>query len=397
MSSVLINNAKIILKDTVLENYSVYCIDDRIVKIISAAEGERLNAQEIIDASGMYLAPGYIDLHTHGTKEMLIDKGRDHLEGMCKVLPQYGVTGFLPSVCPAPSESDDIELLSSLSNVVSEGTNILGFFLEGHFLALTGALNGIPKNKTRERVESLLAAAEPYKVVFGVSPEIEGISKLIPSMTQKGYPAFITHTMATVEQTEKAIKAGAVHATHFYDVFPYPGEKDPGVRTCGTVEAILASPDTSVDFILDGEHVDPVAVKMALVCKGRERVCLITDANLNAGLPPGKYHSFGDYGIDVFYEGGPARMDKESRFPGSLAGSGLTMDRVVRNAVKLLDVDIPQAVAMASSNPARVLGLHNKKGFIKEGYDADMIMLDSELNVVRCWVGGKCCYDSKEI
>ncbi len=214
-------------------------------------------------------------------------------------------------------------------------------------------------------------------------------------MVKDGYPAFITHTMATVEQTEKAIEAGAVHATHFYDVFPYPGEKDPGVRTCGAVEAILANPNTSVDFVLDGEHVHPVAVKVALACKGSTKVSLITDANVNAGLPPGKYYSFKGYGVEVLYEGGPARMSEDSCMPGSLVGSGLTMDRAVRNAIKFLGVNIPQAVAMGSSNPVRVLGLHDRKGFIKEGYDADLIILDKELKVMRCWVGGKCYFDSK--
>lgn len=391
MGSVLIKNAKIVLRDAILENHSVYFANGKIERIMPASESWRPDAEETVDASGMYLAPGYIDLHIHGVKNLLVDKGREQLEGICRALPQYGVTGFLPSVCPALSEQDDIELLSSLSKAVPEGTGILGFFLEGHFLALTGAIPNIPKNMTRERVEKLMEAVEPYKAVFGVSPELEGMTGLIPLMTQKGYPAFITHTAATAEQTEKAIEAGAVHATHFYDVFPYPGEKDLGVRTCGAVEAILASPYTSVDFILDGEHVEPVAVKMALACKGRDKVCLITDANINAGLPPGKYYGLGDYGVDVLYEGGPARMDAESKYPGGLAGSGLTMDRAVRNAVRLLDTGIPQAVAMASSNPARVLGLHGRKGYIKEGYDADIILLDDGLNVVRCWVGGKSC------
>jgi len=391
MGTLLIKNAKIITKDTILERYSVYCADGRIEKILPEGGGQSLLADETVDASGMYLSPGFIDLHVHGTRNYLIDEGREHLEGMCRILPQYGVTGFLPSVCPTPTEADDLKLLTSLAATKSEGTTILGFFLEGHFLALTGALPGIPKDRSRERVEKLIEALKPYKVVFGISPEVEGIGQLLPFMTEQGYPAFITHTAATVEQTEKAIKAGAVHATHFYDVFPYPGEKDPGVRACGTVEAILASPETSVDFILDGEHVDPAAVKMALRCKGREKVCLITDANINAGLPPGSYKSF-DSDIDVFYEGGPARMSKDSRFPGALAGSGLTMDRAVRNALKFLAVDIPQAVVMASSNPARVLGLQNSKGYIKEGYDADMVMLDRELNVERCWVGGRNCF-----
>ena len=211
-------------------------------------------------------------------------------------------------------------------------------------------------------------------------------------MVDGGYTPFITHTMADVEQTKAAIQAGARHATHFYDVFPYPGEKDGGVRTCGAVEAILANRLVSVDFILDGEHVHPVAVEMALACKGSSKVCLITDANINAGLPPGKYMGIGDREISVAYEGAPARMVNSyhpGSKPGGLAGSGLTMDRAVRNAITLLGVSLPQAVAMASSNPARVLGLHESKGSIEDGYDADMVLLDLDLHVHSCWVKGE--------
>ncbi len=392
MSEVLINNAKIITNNSILEKYSVYCVDDKIEKIIPYREGRTFPTCKTVDASGMYLAPGYIDLHIHGIRKLVVDNGKQELECMSEILPQYGVTGFLPTVCPKPSEVDDLNFLNSLSRVRSRGTSILGFLLEGHYLALTGAISIIPKNKSRERAESLIEALTPHKVVFAISPEIEGIVQLLPYMIKQGYPAFITHTAATYEQTKQAIEAGATHATHFYNVYPYIGDKEPGVRGCGTVEAILASPQVSVDFILDGEHVEPAAVKMALACKRKENVCLITDANISAGMPPGHYKGLGGTEVGVLYEGGPARMGNKTKYPGGLAGSGLTMDRAVKNAVKLLDVDIPQAVAMASSNPARVLGLQNNKGFIQEGYDADMVMLDDELDVVRCWVGGKCCY-----
>ncbi len=390
--SLLIKNARIVTPETLLEKHSVYCVDGSIEKILPEGAERPFIADETVDASGMYLSPGFIDLHIHGTKNLLVDRGGEHLAELCRVLPQYGVTGFLPTVCPASTEEDDLKLLASLSKVKSDGTAILGFFLEGHFLALTGAIRDIPEDKSGVRVEKLLEALKPYKAVFGISPEIQGMAQLLPLMTGLGYPAFITHTAATVEQTESAIKAGAVHATHFYDVFPYPGVKDPGVRTCGSVEAILASPEVSVDFILDGEHVHPVAVKMALICKGREKVCLTTDANINAGLLPGTYKGLGGSEIDVAYEGGPARISKGGKEPGTLAGSGLTMDRAVRNAVKLLGVDVPQAIAMASSNPARVLNLHKSKGFIREGYDADLVLLDQELKVVHCWVRGRRCF-----
>ena len=179
----------------------------------------------------------------------------------------------------------------------------------------------------------------------------------------------------------------------------YQGDREGGVRGCGAVEAVLANPDVSVDFILDGEHVEPAAVEMAIACKGRNKVCLITDANLNAGLPAGRYKGIGNREIIVEYEGGPARMLKslqEGKLKGGLCGSGLTLARAVRNAVKFLGLDIPQAVSMASANPAQVLGLHQNKGHISEGYDADMVMLDRELKVVRCWTGGICRFSREE-
>jgi N-acetylglucosamine-6-phosphate deacetylase len=156
------------------------------------------------------------------------------------------------------------------------------------------------------------------------------------------------------------------------------------------VEAILADPHVSVDFILDGVHVEPVAVQMAITCKGADKVCLITDANVGAGLPPGRYQSLGSE-IEFEYEGAPARMTQNSRFPGALAGSGLTMDKAVQNAVSMLKASIPQAIRMASANPAKVMRLKNK-GQIKRGFDADIVLLDQELKVIRTWIKGKCQY-----
>ncbi len=137
-------------------------------------------------------------------------------------------------------------------------------------------------------MQALIDAAAPYKAVFAVAPDFEGIGDLLPLMTKNDTPAFITHTRADVVQTQAAIAGGACHATHFYDVFYPPESNDGGVRPCGVVEAVLESDGTSVDFILDGEHVDPIAVKLALKCKGLDKVCLITDSNLGAGLPPGR-------------------------------------------------------------------------------------------------------------
>ena len=275
-----------------------------------------------------------------------------------------------------------------LSNVKSAGTEILGFHLEGPFLTLTGALPSEALGKAdMDRAQKLIEAAGPYKCIFSISPDFEGIEELIGEMANDNNPVFMTHTKADVKQTRRAIELGASHATHFYDVFPCAQETDPGVRPCGAVEAILAEPTVSVDFILDGEHVDPVAIKMALQCKGADKVCLITDANIGAGLEPGIY-MFGKEQVRYSHIGAPARLVKNN----TLAGSGLTMDRAMRNAVKMLDLDISQAVRMASANPAKVLGLDESKGSIREGYDADFVLMDDKFHVLQTWIRGNCCY-----
>lgn len=392
MANLLIKNANVVLLDRILQGRSVLCDGGKIVRIGPAGEMKDDSADSVVDASGKYLVAGFIDLHIHGLHKYLIDNGAEELAAICKLLPQYGVTSFLPTVCPVP-KGLDADLLRRLAGVESQGAAIVGFHLEGPFLTLTGALPAEALGEAdTERVSALIEAAKPYKTIFSIAPDFEGIERLLPLMSQDNTPVFITHTKANVQQTLAAIEAGARHATHFYDVFQSPAETDPGVRACGAVEAVLADSRVSVDFILDGEHVDPVAVRMALQCKGPDRVCLITDANLGAGLEPGRYPAIGGEEVEFAYPGGPARLTENSRFPGGLAGSGLTMDRAVRNALEMLGVDLPQALRMGSANPAKVLGLDNRKGQIEPGYDADMVLLDKEFDVEQTFIAGQSCY-----
>lgn len=342
---------------------------------------------EIEDRSDCYLLPGFIDMHIHGVHNFLVDDGPEALAGMCRTLPRYGVTGFLPTVSPSPMGQDSA-YLKTLSTTSPEGTHILGFHLEGPFLALTGAFNkDAIGGGGADRVNALIAAAKPYMCIFSISPDVDGIFDLIPIMAQDDTPVFMTHTAANVQQAQKAIELGARHCTHFYDVFPCPPVSEPGVRPSGIVEAVLADPRVSVDFILDGVHVDPIAVKMALVAKqsGPGSVCLITDANVGAGFQPGTY-TFGNMGDICFdYPGAPARSVKDH----TLAGSGLTLDVALRNAVKLLGLDLVAASKLLSYNPAKVLHLEKQKGLLASGYDADFVVLDGNLEVQSTWVSGK--------
>lgn len=400
MKSFIITNIQLIAED-LYPDYAVWCEDGKIKAVDHAAALNSLQVPQIDGNAGL-LAPGFVDLHIHGAGTFLIDQGPESLMAMRRLLPSWGVTSFLPTVCPLPKGKDSVFLqkltASATRDRSHEGAEILGFHLEGPFLSFPGALPPEAIGLVDpERVEALIAACDPFASVFSIAPDFPGILELLPLMTRTGMPAFITHTAANVKQTQAALNAGARHATHFYDVFYPPAENDPGVRPSGVVEAVLADPRASVDFILDGVHVDPVAVQMALACKGPDRVCLITDANVGAGLPPGTYQFAGDTEVTFTEEGGPARLTEKSHAPGALAGSGLTLDRAVRNAVMLADIGLCQAVRMASANPAKVIGVDHRKGWLRPGYDADLVLLNHDLHVQNTWIGGKKMEKAKNI
>jgi len=378
MDRFAIINASVITGGEVLENHNVV-VENGVFTEIRPGDCPDMH---IVDAKGSFMVPGFIDMHIHGAMGYLCDDTTESLETLSSILTRFGVTGFFAGVLPV---DDDISKLKELSQAQSPGAAILGFFLEGHYLKLTGAIQKLNTDYTPEKVLAMQDAAAPYKLMFAVSPEIDELETLLPLMTKNGLPAFITHTAATAEQTEKAILLGASHATHFYNVFPCPDVTEPGRRPCGTVDAIYASKQTTVDFILDGVHVEPMAVKMALTCKGPNGVCLITDANLVAGLPPGVYSGFNAVDVEISYEGAPARRVSD----GLLAGSGLTLDLAVRNAVSMLGISLAEAVRLVTENPARVLGLDGCKGSIKAGYDADFSIMDENMKITRCFVKGK--------
>ena len=394
----IIDHACVVAESAILPDSTVEIGGGRILRVRPTnGDGSAPAGAARVDAGGRFLAPGFIDLHIHGMHRHLVDHSPADLASAAAILPRYGVTGFLPTVCPLPSGRDAVAL-RALAEAAPDasGARVLGFHLEGPFLTLTGAIAKDALGPADPaRVEALMAAAAPYPAIFSIAPDMPGIEPLIRRMSRSGAPVFMTHTAASVAETRRAIAAGACHATHFYDVFPVPPVAEGGVRPCGAVEAILAAPRVSVDFILDGVHVDPVAVQMALQCKGPDRVCLITDAMVGAGLPPGR-HTFGGQDVIFTEPGAPARLvDSPARKGGGLAGSGLTLNLAVRNAVQMVGASLPQAVRMASANPAQVLGLAGSKGRLLPGYDADLVLFDEAFDVQQTWIAGASVFNKE--
>jgi N-acetylglucosamine-6-phosphate deacetylase len=391
MGSQLIKNASLVIQGESITSGSLLIEGGKI----AAVNPSTIPAGAfILDCEQRLLTPGLIDVHTHGIHQCCYHYDRppgEFAEGL-KILLQYGTTCVLPTVVP-PADPFLLKRLGAVMQCLpgSGAAVVPGLHLEGPFVALSGAAcPTLPGSLGL--LDSIIEACGHRVRVMSISPDQNNILPVIRRLRELNIIPFITHTRASVEQTEAAIDAGAQHATHFYDVFPFPGETEPGVRPVGAVEAILADPRVSVDFICDGVHVHPTAIRAAVAAKGWQKVMLITDSNIGAGLPPGEHDTLWGYRIRVS-PGDAARHATR----GFLAGSALTMNVGMRNLLHWLSATLPpeQIWAMGTLNPARLLGLTNK-GRIAVGADADLVLWDGELNAVKTWIAGECVFTRNE-
>lgn len=388
MSRFLIRNVRI-----VEPGKRVFAGDVLIENGTIAATGEVPAAQTsgatVVEGEGRLLTPGMVDLHTHGIMHSLYEMGAWGLRTAARELGQFGVTTVLPTIVPIPKQEtfDRLREIAAAIPLIKE-IAIPGLHLEGPFMVKGGAAcPTLPGDLAL--LEQLLAACDGKVTAMSLSPDAPNIIPVIKRLRELGIHVFLTHTQANPEQTEAAIEAGARHATHFYDVFYAPAEKDPGVRPVGAVESILADPRATVDFIGDGIHVHPTAIRAALAAKGWQGVVLITDSNIGAGLPPGVYNTPWGYSVRVAPE--IAARHETKNF---LAGSALTMDRGMANLFQWLKLPPEQIWAMSTLNPARVVGLE-KKGRLEPGADADLVLWNDGFKAAKTWVAGNLVYEKK--
>jgi N-acetylglucosamine-6-phosphate deacetylase len=209
-----------------------------------------------------------------------------------------------------------------------------------------------------------------------IAPELEGAAEVIAEAARLGICVSLGHSDADFEATERGIAAGARHATHTFNAMRPLAHRGPGI-----LGAVLTDSRLSADIIADGVHLDPAIVKLFATAKGVEQTVLITDATAATGMPEGRYH-LGSLEVEV--------RDGRCMADGKLAGSILTMDRAVRNLSRFAGWSLPQAVAAASRNPARVAGFANK-GVLAAGADADFVVLNPDGDVLRTFIGGLEC------
>lgn len=394
MTTCLIHNTRAMNPGVGLVGTSVLVEDGRIAAIDPDVTPP---TAEQIDGGGRLLTPGLIDIHTHGIERYCFERSADDLRNGLRRLPAYGVTTVLPTLYRV-MHREAFALMRELTAALDtdDGAYAPGFHLEGPFLALPGAGAETLPGDT-ELLEALFDVTDGRVSAMSISPDTANILPIIERLAERGVKPFITHTHASVEQGELAIDAGAHHATHFYDVFPVPAVTEPGVRPVGVVEAILADDRVSVDFICDGVHVHPTAIRAALAAKGPEKVLLITDANIGAGLGDGEHDT--PWGFPVRVARGDAARTHLPGDPkhGTLAGSALTMNVGIENLRRWLKLPEHDIWAMGSRSVADRMRLTNK-GRLETGADADLVLwddADDRLSARKTWVAGRLVHDTE--
>jgi N-acetylglucosamine-6-phosphate deacetylase len=375
----IFKNARLIFPDGIRDRLEVIVYEGKVVAI---REQTQARGEEIVDLAGNYLAPGFVDLHVHGAL------GRDTMEAsaeafraICDFHASGGTTSLLLTTATAPI-AKLVDVLKAVRNFRPSISAIAGVHVEGPFIskAKCGAQRAeFIQDPSLAAVQRLLEHADVIKRVT-IAPELPGALETIENFRKHGISVSGGHSDAWDEDARAAFERGMRSVTHTFNCMSSARRR--GVyRVGGLLEFALSEPEISCELIADGHHVSPTLMKMLYRAKGPGGICLVTDATAGAGLPDESRFSL--FGNDCLVEGGVCLLSDRS----ALAGSASRMIDLVRNMVHDVAVPLHEAVAMATQNPARALGLE-AKGRLRVGADADLVILSPDLEIVRVFTGG---------
>lgn len=374
MTSLVLNNARVVLPDREIDRGSVVIEDGLIASVSDDVSAGGL------DLSGLVLLPGFIDVHIHGAVGVdVLDATSAELLSVSEYLASQGVTGWVPTFVPA-SDENYASAVAAISDVSAGGlgARVVGVHYEGPFVnsAQCGALH-TEYFKTYSRPEDLdfLITPENGVRMITLAPEVEGGVELVRELNRRGWVISIGHTRASIDVLDNACEAGARHMTHFMNAMSPLHHRAPGPIAWG-----LLRDDVTFDVIADGIHLDPFMLRLLMKVKGERGVSLISDAIAAAGKGDGAY--------DIWGETITVKDGRTSNASGSIAGSVISMLDAVR-MMRSLGGSYVELAAIASLNPARLLGVDGECGSIEAGKRADLVALDESGNVKLTLVGGR--------
>lgn len=377
----------VLITDTLDAKCNLYYEDSKIVAITA----EDLPCDRVIDAEGLYVSPGFIDIHTHGAGGYdFADGTADDIRKAAYAHATHGTTTLYPT-CPTATTDEILTFILNVKEVMKENRPglpfIAGSHLEGPYFSqgMRGAQNpAYIKNPVAAEYQRFIEAGEGTVRRVSFAPELEGSMELCDYLAKKGIVASFGHTEAIYEELIPAIAKGCNLATHLYSGMNLVTRRGP-YRKLGAVETAFLEDDVNVEIIADGVHLPKELLQLIYKYKGSDKICLITDSMRGAAMPEGE-SILGPKsgGMDCIIKDGVAMLPDMSAFAGSVA----TTDRLVRVMYQTAGVPLVECIKMMCYMPAKIMGLAHR-GRLEAGYAADLVFFDEDINVKKVILQGE--------
>lgn len=378
MKRAALTNGRLLTGTGIVSGQTLLLAGPRIEALVEPTD-PRCAGAEVVDLQGQLLLPGFIDVQVNGGGGVLFndDPSPESIRAIGAAHRRFGTTGFLPTLISDDLDTIDRAITAVQSSLDAGMPGVLGIHIEGPFL--NWARRGVHDSKHLRLLDaslvSLLCRLRAGRTVLTLAPEMT-TPEIIEQLAAGGILISAGHSEASFAETTAAIAHGLRGFTHLFNAMARIDPRAPGI-----VGAALYDPDTWCGIIVDGHHVDPIMLQLALRCKRHDRFMLVSDAMPAVGSDKS---TFVLQGRTIHVVDGICRDEN-----GTLAGTALDMATAVRNAVSLLGLDIAEAARMASEYPAEFLGLGHELGRIAPGYRANLVLMDDEFKVQSTWIEGR--------
>ncbi|MBN2455396.1 MAG: N-acetylglucosamine-6-phosphate deacetylase [Sedimentisphaerales bacterium] len=358
-------------------------IENGIIRQIGQIEPSDHNNK--LDAEGKIIAPGFIDVHIQGAGGCdVLDATAEALTTISRTCARYGTTGFLATTVFKPDQPNHhLSLAARHKDINPSGASILGIHLEGPFISMEkkGMIQPdsicSPSMKVLEQIHQV---TDGTLKMMTIAPELTESLQIIKALVSSGVIASFGHSSATYEQTLEGFDAGISHVTHLFNAMPSLHHRAPG-----PLVAIFSNPSVSVQMITDGVHLHPAVMKLAYEILGADRIIPITDGIQAMGLPDGRYNY---NGVEYESKEGAGRYAD-----GTLIGTSLSLNLILKRFVQFTGCPFETAIKVVTENPAKLLGIEDRKGSIAIGKDADLVLVDREFTVYATIIEGNIVYE----
>jgi len=391
MERLKIINGNLITPNGIIENSTLLIEGDKITGIESG--NPFYKDARILDAKGLYVSPGFIDIHTHGAGgHDFMDGTIEAFLGAAEMHARFGTTSLVPTTCAGKIDElkHTLSIFGEAKKKNHHGAKMIGLHLEGPYFSLKQSGAQDPKyihDPDPAEYEEIVSNY-PDIIRWSAAPELKGALEFGRYMTRNGILPSIAHTDAIYEEVAEAFKSGFTHITHLYSCMTGVTRRN-ALRFAGVIESAYLIDDMTVEIIADGIHLPASLLQLIYKIKGAGHIALVTDSMRAAGMPEGP-SILGSLkeGQPVIVEEGVAKMPDRTAFAGSVA----TADRLVRNMVNLAGVSLTDAVQMMTATPAKICKIFNQTGSIAVGKQADIVIFDENITVNTTIVNGEIIY-----